>query len=61
MRVALARREGGETWATPLASQASGASHSMAQADALLVVPEQTTDLAEGARCDVLLLEELGA
>jgi molybdopterin molybdotransferase len=61
VRATLSLGEGGETWVTPLPNQASGASSSMAHADALLCVPERTTHIAQGEACDVLLLEELCA
>jgi molybdopterin molybdotransferase len=60
VRVALSHGEGGETWATPLANQASGASSSLAHADALLVVPADATRVGQGESCEVLSLEELG-
>jgi molybdopterin molybdotransferase len=60
VRVTFGRRDG-ETWATPLANQMSGASVSMAHADGLLVVPEASTGLPQGELCEVLSLEELGA
>ena len=61
VRVTLSRGDDGETWAAPLANQASGATSSLAQADALLRVPAEATRIPPGAPCDVLLLEELGA
>jgi molybdopterin molybdotransferase len=60
VRVALARSEDGETWATPLTNQASGASSSLAHADALLVVAAEVTRIGQGEACEVLFLEELG-
>jgi molybdopterin molybdotransferase len=60
VRVTLSAGEDGETWATPLGNQASGATSSLAQADALLRVPAETTRIARGEPCDTLLLEELG-
>jgi molybdopterin molybdotransferase len=50
--------EGAKT-ATPLGNQASGAVTSMAESNALVVVPAETKDLAEGAEVDVLLLHDL--
>ena len=61
VRVTLQRGPEGETVALPLTNQASGASSSLADADALLCVPAPATELAIGARCEVLLLSELGA
>jgi molybdopterin molybdotransferase len=61
LRASIERAGDGEAWVTPLANQASGAASSMAQADALLVVPQAATRIAQGDACDVLLLEELGA
>ena len=60
VRVTLSRDADGETWAAPLANQASGASSSLAHADALLWVPINVTRIERGDACDVLLLEELG-
>ena len=61
VRASLSRGEANETWATPLANQASGAASSMADADALLCVPEAATRIDRGDPCDVLFLRELGA
>jgi molybdopterin molybdotransferase len=61
LRATIARGDDGFVVATPVANQASGAMSSMAEADALLCVPAATTQIARGAPCDVLLLEELGA
>jgi molybdopterin molybdotransferase len=47
--------------ATPLGNQASGAVTSMAESNALVVVPAEATDLPEGAEVDVLLLQDLCA
>jgi molybdopterin molybdotransferase len=46
---------------TALGNQASGAVTSMAQANALVVVPAELGPLSEGAAVDVLRLESLGA
>jgi molybdopterin molybdotransferase len=61
LRATLARGDDGVVVATPILNQASGAASSMAEADALLRVPATMTQIARGAPCDVLLLEELGA
>jgi molybdopterin molybdotransferase len=60
VRASLARGDDGDTWARPLANQASGAGTSLAEADALLVVPAETTHVAPGDPCDVFLCAELG-
>jgi molybdopterin molybdotransferase len=61
LRATLGRGDDGALVATPIMNQASGAASSMAEADALLCVPVTTTQMARGAPCDVLPLEELGA
>lgn len=58
-RAAITQREGGLS-VTPLRNQASGAPTSMAQADALVFIPSDHGDVAEGEEVDVLLLEGLG-
>lgn len=45
---------------TTLGNQSSGASTSMAQADALVVVPEDASGVGAGDEVDVLLLGDLG-
>ncbi len=60
VRVTLARGEGGEAWAAPAPNQASGASSSLAHADALLRVPADVARIEHGEVCDVQLLDELG-
>lgn len=45
---------------TTLANQASGAPTSMAQADALVCIPEHQGSVAAGEEVDILLLEGLG-
>jgi molybdopterin molybdotransferase len=47
--------------ATPLGNQASGAVTSMAESNALVVVPAEAKDLPQGAVVDVLLLQDLCA
>jgi molybdopterin molybdotransferase len=61
VRATLARDGAGETWATPATNQASGATSSLAHADALLRVPADVTSIARGEPCEVQLLEDLGA
>ncbi|HEY2514143.1 MAG TPA: gephyrin-like molybdotransferase Glp [Polyangiaceae bacterium] len=61
VRVALRRGSAGESLAVPLTNQASGASSSLADADALLCVPAPATELAAGSPCEVIFLNELGA
>ena len=48
--------EGGETVVTPIASQSSGSIVSMAWADALVVVPKDSTGLAKDATVEVIRL-----
>jgi molybdopterin molybdotransferase len=60
VRVTLSSGEDGETWATPLGNQASGATSSLAHADALLQVPAEVTRIAHGDAGAIVLLEELG-
>jgi molybdopterin biosynthesis enzyme len=42
--------------AHPLAQQASGAAHSLAQADVVVVVPDDSQGLAAGASAQAILL-----
>jgi molybdopterin molybdotransferase len=58
-RASIARGDAGELVATTLGNQASGAVTTMAQADALVVVPAEANDVAAGAEIDVLLLSDL--
>ena len=44
-----------------MTNQASGATTSLACADALVRVPSRATRIARGEPCDVILLGELGA
>jgi molybdopterin molybdotransferase len=46
---------------TTVANQASGAVTSMAESNALVVIPAESNDLPEGSLVDVLLLDELCA
>lgn len=59
VRATLARDARGLV-ATPLANQASGAPTSMAQADGLLLVPQDSGPVPEGSELDVLPLGDLG-
>jgi molybdopterin molybdotransferase len=61
LRARMTRSEDGESWATPIANQASGASSALAQADALLRVPQDATEIPHGEPCEVWMLEDLGA
>jgi molybdopterin molybdotransferase len=61
VRASIVRRADGETTVTPLGNQASGATSSMAAADALLCVPETETRIAPDEPCEIILLHELGA
>ncbi|WP_394837524.1 molybdopterin molybdotransferase MoeA [Pendulispora rubella] len=54
-------REGASWIVTSLENQASGAVAMLARANALMVVPAERTELAEGEDVEVYLLEELGA
>ncbi len=54
--------QGREGWsATTLGNQSSGALTTMAQANALVSVPESTACISEGDEVDVLLMSDLGA
>jgi molybdopterin molybdotransferase len=53
-------RRGRDIVAHPVPNQASGAVTSIAHADALIVVPENVSQLAEGDDVDLYLLDELG-
>src|SRR5262249_892691 len=59
-RAVLSSAEGGLR-VTPFDNQASGAVTSMARADALIVVPEDSGGVGEGDEVDVLLLSDLEA
>lgn len=56
LRASLESREDGTLWATPLERQGSGMLRGVAEADALIVVPEEVHQLETGAAVDVLLL-----
>jgi molybdopterin molybdotransferase len=60
VRATLTRGDDGETWAIPLGNQASGATSSLASADALLRIPAEVTRVANGDGCEIALLDELG-
>jgi molybdopterin molybdotransferase len=49
-------REDGSMWATVVAQQGSGMLHGVADADALLVIPEDSQELEAGAVVEVLPL-----
>jgi molybdopterin molybdotransferase len=61
VRATLAILGGGELVATPLGNQASGATTSMAAADALVVVPAPSEGMAAGDVVGVYPLSDLGA
>jgi molybdopterin molybdotransferase len=61
LRAKVTRGEDGESWVTPIANQASGATSAMAEADALMRVPAEATRIVRGEPCEVWMLEELGA
>ena len=46
----------GALWATPLEQQGSGMLRGVAEADALILLPEATREFAEGVVVDVLPL-----
>jgi len=52
--------ESGESWATPLGNQASGAVVALARADALMCIPRDSTGVAKGDAVDIYPLESLG-
>jgi molybdopterin molybdotransferase len=56
---ATLERQGGELLAVPLANQASGATTSTGWATALVLVPLEAEDLAEGTAVDVLRLGDV--
>lgn len=58
-RMAFLRATLDGAWVTPLENQASGAATSMAWANALVLVPSEVEELAEGTLVDVLPLSEL--
>lgn len=58
-RAAVSHGEGAELLVTTLANQASGAVTSMADADALVVIPEEANGVPAGAEVDALLVSDL--
>lgn len=60
VRVTLRTDDDGVYWATATATQGSGVLLSMAQADALLIVPATSTGLERGAWAEVQLLDGTG-
>jgi molybdopterin molybdotransferase len=59
LRAALESRDDGALWATPLRQQGSGMLRGVAEADALIVVPETVHELAAGAVVEILPLPGL--
>ena len=55
----LETRHDGSLWVTSFAKQGSGVLRSVAEADALIVVPETARELAEGSVVEVLPLPGL--
>jgi molybdopterin molybdotransferase len=60
LRANLSNKDG-ELLVRPLSNQASGATTTMAAADALAVIPSEATNLRAGELVDVLLLHDLEA
>ena len=60
VRATLSRSSDGSTVATALPNQASGAATTIAHANALMLVPADSTGLAQGDEVDVLPMAELG-
>jgi molybdopterin molybdotransferase len=58
VRVKL-RRENGQWIATTTGTQSSGALTSMVQADGLLIIPENITDVPAGTQLEVRLLKSI--
>jgi molybdopterin molybdotransferase len=58
-RVRLRYTQDGELSAEPLLNQASGATLSMAHANALALLPAEAHDLTEGTRVEVIAFDEL--
>lgn len=59
LRARLQSRDDGALWATPLPRQGSGMLRGVAEADALVVIPERAHELAPGAIVEVLPLPGL--
>lgn len=60
LRARLESRDDGALWATALRKQGSGMLRGVAEADALIFVPEEARELAAGAVMEVLPLPGLG-
>lgn len=60
-RAMLESREDGSLGATPFAKQGSGMLRGVAEADALIIIPEAVSELAEGSVVEVLMLSGLTA
>ena len=59
LRARIGSRDDGALWAEPLRQQGSGMLRGVAEADALIVIPEQVRELAVGAIVEVLPLPGL--
>lgn len=59
LRATLESRDDGALWVTPLRKQGSGMLRGVAEADVLMVVPEDAHDLAAGAVVEILPLPGL--
>lgn len=59
LRASCATRDDGAMWATPLRKQGSGMLRGVAEADALIFVPEEASELDAGAVVDLLPLPGL--
>jgi molybdopterin molybdotransferase len=59
LRARIEARDDGALWAIPLQKQGSGMLHGVVEADALIIVPEQTHELAAGDVVEVLPLPGL--
>ncbi len=59
LRARIESRDDGALWATPLRKQGSGMLRGVAEADALIVIPESSHELAAGEVVEVLPLPEL--
>ncbi len=60
-RATVAQGDGGQLSVTTLGNQASGAVTTMAQCDALVIVPAEANGIPAGAEVDVLLMSDLCA
>jgi molybdopterin molybdotransferase len=59
LRASLDMRDDGTWWATPMQKQGSGMLRGVVDADALIVIPEQSRELAEGSVVQLLPLHGL--